>query len=353
MKHIIVLGAQVPFVRGGAELLNESLVREINKVEGLSAELVQLPFKWYPEEQMLNDIMAWRMLDLSESNGEKIDLVIATKFPTYAIEHHNKVLWLVHQYRQMYDLAFSEFDGSHWDQEASERSLKIRGKIKKLDNHFFCECKSIYTIAHTVSNRLMNFNKVDSTPLYPPAPLGDKVEAGVYGDYILHMGRLDKMKRIDLLIHAFALTKIGKLVITGKGPEYENLFQLIKEYNLEERCILTGFLDDEDLLSYLSNARAVYYAPRDEDYGYATIEGYLAKKPMITCFDSGEVTKIVELTGAGYVSESTKESIAANLEKIFLMEEKELEELAREGYKFTKNITWEKVIQNLVWENLK
>ena len=38
MKHVLVLGAQVPFVRGGAELLNESLINEINKLDGVKTE---------------------------------------------------------------------------------------------------------------------------------------------------------------------------------------------------------------------------------------------------------------------------------------------------------------------------
>ena len=37
-----------------------------------------MPFKWYPKEELLTQIAAWRMIDLSESNGERIDLVIGT-----------------------------------------------------------------------------------------------------------------------------------------------------------------------------------------------------------------------------------------------------------------------------------
>ena len=46
-----------------------------------------MPFKWYPKEEILPHAAAWRLLDLSESNGRPIDLVIATKFPTYFVRH--------------------------------------------------------------------------------------------------------------------------------------------------------------------------------------------------------------------------------------------------------------------------
>ena len=61
VKRVIVLGAQVPFVRGGAEFLNEELVRQINlwgKKRQVVAELVQLPYRWYPETEILSSTLA-------------------------------------------------------------------------------------------------------------------------------------------------------------------------------------------------------------------------------------------------------------------------------------------------------
>src|SRR2546429_23273 len=110
-KHVLVLGAQVPFARGGAENLNAGLVQAIGThAPDVAVDLVQLPLKHYPEQRLLTELMAWRLIDVTEANGEKVDLVIATKFPSYAVRHPNKVLWLVHQYRQAYDLAGSVYD---------------------------------------------------------------------------------------------------------------------------------------------------------------------------------------------------------------------------------------------------
>jgi len=174
MKHVIVLGAQVPFTSGGAEIHVNSLVYEINKLDNIKAELVQLPFKWYPEIQMINDIMAWRLLDLSESNGIKIDLVIASKFPTYAVRHENKALWLIHQHRTIYDLENTEYDC--WGCEPDTKV--IRDKIRELDQKFFQECKCIFTNGRTTAKRIKKYNGFNGEPLFPPPKLADQIHPG-------------------------------------------------------------------------------------------------------------------------------------------------------------------------------
>ena len=69
MTRIVVCEAQVPFVHGGAEVHVRELVREL-RARGYQAELVSVPFKWYPKEEILPHAAAWRLLDLSESNGQ-------------------------------------------------------------------------------------------------------------------------------------------------------------------------------------------------------------------------------------------------------------------------------------------
>ena len=57
---VIVCGAQKPFVRGGAELLQENLVAAI-KAEGHRAELVRLPVGW-EKGRLFDAPLAWRMV---------------------------------------------------------------------------------------------------------------------------------------------------------------------------------------------------------------------------------------------------------------------------------------------------
>ena len=113
------------------------LVREL-RARGHLAELVSVPFKWYPKEEILPHAAAWRLLDLSESNGRPVDVVIASKFPTYFVRHPRKVAWLVHQYRAAYELcgtAYSDF--TH-----TEQDVGLRDRIMALDTEMLGECRA-------------------------------------------------------------------------------------------------------------------------------------------------------------------------------------------------------------------
>ena len=139
---IAIATVQVPFITGGAEILCNMLKDELKK-RGHQAEIVTIPFKWYPTKQLVNSMMMGRLMDLSEVNGEKIDKVIVMKFPAYYVKHNNKVMWLMHQHRQAYDL---------WDTEYSDLTdlpdgEEIRDLIKSCDEKYIPECKKIFTIA--------------------------------------------------------------------------------------------------------------------------------------------------------------------------------------------------------------
>jgi len=104
-KRIVICASQTPFVHGGAEILVESLYRQLME-RGWPVEVVRVPFRWYPKEEILKGYLAWRLLDLTEGEGQKIDLVIATKFPSFVVQHPNKVTWLIQQFRPVGYLPF-------------------------------------------------------------------------------------------------------------------------------------------------------------------------------------------------------------------------------------------------------
>ena len=80
--HIAIATTQVPFIHGGAEMHARNLLEAL-RAAGHVAEIVTVPFKWYPPEPMLDAMLACRLLDLSEANGRKIERVIGLKFPAY------------------------------------------------------------------------------------------------------------------------------------------------------------------------------------------------------------------------------------------------------------------------------
>src|SRR4029453_3084106 len=166
IRTVVVCEAQVPFVEGGAERLVRALVEQL-RAAGYLVERVALPFKWYPKAEILAHAAAWRLLDLSESNGRAVDLVIGTKFPSYFARHPNKVAWLIHQYRAAYELCGTEYsDFAH-----TELDVGLRDTLTKLDAKMLGECRALFTNARNTASRLAKFNGLAAEPLYHPPKL--------------------------------------------------------------------------------------------------------------------------------------------------------------------------------------
>ena len=71
-----------------------------------------------------------------------------------------------------------------------------------------------------------------------------------------------------------------------------------------------GAVDDETLLDLYAGALAVVYAPFDEDYGYVTLEAFLARKPVITTMDAGGPLEFVDDGVNGAACRPNGEAIA-------------------------------------------
>lgn len=340
-KKICILHASVPFVYGGAEMLVKGLSNNLIR-RGFDAEIVQIPYKWYPKNSLFDNLMMWRMLDLTEANGEKIDLVIGTKFPSYGIQHPNKTVWLVHQYRQAYDLYDSPAGLS-----GAPDGQEIRKTVEQFDRISLSEAKSIYTISENVTKRLKNYNGIDSDALYSPPSLAGRYICNEPEDYVLSVGRLDQLKRNDMLIRA--LTHCDKKIrvkIAGRGPEADKLEALAASIGVSDRVDFLGYVPDEDLIRLYADALAVYYAPVDEDYGYTTLEAFLSKKPVITCQDSGGVLEFVKGDENGFICPADEREIGLAMEKVSgnIPLSRQFGEA---GYERVKDISWDNVVDKL------
>jgi glycosyltransferase involved in cell wall biosynthesis len=341
-KRILICATQVPFVRGGAELLVEGL-RDALRERGHTVEVVSLPFMWNPVERIPEHALAWRMLDLSHANGQPIDQIICTKFPSYLARHPNKVVWLVHQHRQAYDWYGTPL--SDFANIAEHR--QVRDALFRMDGRGLGEARARYTISQNVSNRLQRFNGLDSKALYPPSRYAGQLRCGPYGDYILSSARLDRAKRLDLLLEALALAPAVRAIFAGSGPDRERLEGIAARLNLGERVRFLGFVDDATLIELYSGARAVYYAPIDEDYGFATVEAFESARPVVTTSDAGGVLEFVEDGVNGYVVPPEPRAIAARLETLY-NEPAVAARLGTTGQPLVKGITWDKVVEELV-----
>ena len=302
--RIAVCRPQVPFSYGGAEIFCDRLVTELRSRDH-EAELVTVPFKWYPGERVLTQAFLWRLLDLDEADGRRIDLVVATKFPSYCVRHPNKVVWLLHQFRQAYELDRTEL--GQFDDSPEERAT--RRAVQRLDRVALGEARRVFATSRNVAERLEGSTGIEAQVMpHPPQELDYRCDE--YGDFVLSVGRLDRAKRIDLILDAVAADPALRCVVAGDGPDRARLEELARKHGLNGRVTFAGRVSDADLADLYARCLAVFYAPVDEDFGMVPYEAFLAEKPVITTTDAGGPLEIVADRRTGLVCEPRATALA-------------------------------------------
>jgi glycosyltransferase involved in cell wall biosynthesis len=339
--RIAVVRPQVPFARGGAEIFTDRLVDEL-RARDHEADLVSVPFKWYPGTRVLTQAFLWRLLDLDEADGKRIDLVVATKFPSYLVRHREKRVWLVHQFRQAYELDGTEL--RQFGDSAEERAL--RRKVQSLDRVALGEATRLFSTSRNVADRLERSTGLASEVLpHPPQELAYRCDG--YGDFVLSVNRLDRSKRIDLLLEAAALDPSLEVVVAGDGPDRERLESLARDRGLDGRARFAGRVDEDELAELYGRCLAVYYAPLDEDFGMVPYEAFLSEKPVVTTTDAGGPLEVVADGRTGLVVSPDASELAratgwlrANREQAAV--------LGRAGKEIAAQVTWDRAIERLL-----
>jgi glycosyltransferase involved in cell wall biosynthesis len=330
-------------VHGGAEVHVRQLVREL-RLRGYLAELVSVPFKWYPKEEILPHAAAWRLLDLSESNGRPVDRVIASKFPSYFVRHPHKVAWLIHQYRAAYELCGTVYsDFGH-----TELDVGLRDTLMRLDTEMLGECRAVFSNARNTAARLLKFNGLRAEALYHPPQLAPRLVAGPYCDYVLSVGRIESVKRVDLVIKAMAgVDSRIRLIVAGDGTQREHAERTAAQAGVGDRVTFLGTVGDDDLIGLYAGALAVVYPPFDEDFGYVTLEAFLARKPVITCTDSGGPNEFVVDGVNGLVCAPDPDALAGAVDRLD-RDRARAAAMGDAGHDVAARITWDGVIERLV-----
>lgn len=302
--RICVCGAQVPFVRGGAELHMENLVQAL-EAAGHEAELVRLPSAW-DRVRVFDAALAWRLVPIDA------DLVIATNFPSYFVRHPHKRVWLFHQHRAAYDAADSGWSDFGLDDDG----LEAQRELAQWDSRALGEAEQLFTTSSVVADRLLRYNGLSARPLHHPPPLHDSLRTGEHGDYVFCATRLEANKRPELLVDAAALVRSGtRTVVAGRGSLADELRERVSGSGTTS-VELRGFVPDDELIDLYAGALAVVYAPVDEDYGYVTLQAFAAGKPVITAHDSGGVLEWVEDGVTGFVTDGTPAAVAAAIDRL-------------------------------------
>ncbi len=344
-KRIAVITSDVPFVEGGHLTIARSTVQALNEC-GHQADLILTPQNRFGRQ--LRAYCANRFYDVEEDGlGRRINQIITFRFPSYAVKHPQHVCWLNHRLREYYD---------QWP--FLYKQLGVKGKLKEnvrrqlihsLDTHLLKHnVNKLYAQSRTIQSRLKRWGKISSEVLYPPPPQR-YYHTESYDNFIFSVSRLQRLKRITLLVESFKHVKNRslKVVIIGEGPEQRDIIQKIKDNSLENRVILLGKSDEKTALDHFATCRAVYFAPEQEDYGFVTGEAFASRKAVLTATDSGGPAELVTDGETGYVCAPNPKVMAEKMDQ--LAEDETLaQRMGENGYSFISQITWEKTVQKLL-----
>ena len=339
MKLLVANNAD-PFARGGAELLADRLVLELQKA-GHEAELLRLPLGNTPE-QILGGIVAASLLDVVN-----VDRIIGLKFPAYLIPHPDVVIWLVHQFRQAYDPA-----PVGWPRDPELDP--IVDAVRTADRNAFSAATRLYAISPMVANRLKKSNGLRAEVLMTPPHAEQSFRTNPAEDFIVALGRLSAGKRQQLAIQAMRHARRGLRLVVAGAPESPAVLREIEreiaESGVGDRVeLIPRFITEEEKLDLLGRCLGSVYLPIDEDsYGYVVYEAAMSSKPTITATDSGGTLTLVEHGRTGLVSAPDPEAIAAAFDELSLDRgrAREMGESARD-LALDLDLSWDRVIEEL------
>lgn len=343
--RIAVVNTQAPFVSGGAEIHAQNLIAALREA-GHETELVTIPFNPSTAELIIDQTIAAASFDINSFFENSVDLMIGLRFPAYLMRHDNKVMWLIHQYREAYDLWKA---GGLFPQPAGDRARRV---ITEIDTHTISGAKKVFANSKNVARRLKRFNGLQAEALYHPPPIGDLHGDGEYGDYLFYPSRLSGLKRQLLCLEAAGrCTQPVRIVFAG-APDNEATADAfrnkIEELQLADRVEWRGYVSDAEKVSLYMGARAVLFTPQDEDYGYITLEAMAAAKAVVTTSDSGGPLEFVQQRTTGLIAAPQPRDLARSLDRIWQDRElaAKLGKAARDTYA-RLGISWQNVVSRL------
>jgi glycosyltransferase involved in cell wall biosynthesis len=207
------------------------------------------------------------------------------------------------------------------DLKRQDDGPKVRDRVWEADRVALGEAKRVFTNAENVRERLWSSLRIPAEPLYHPSRMAEQLldaPKGPLGEFLLFPSRMESLKRQSLAIEAMRhVTSDVRLVLVGRGPDEPRLREQVERLGLSDRVVFEIGVGDDRLLELYREALGVYFGPFDEDYGYVTIEGFAASRPVITLTDSGGPLEFVRDDETGLVRPPEPMAIAEAFDRLW------------------------------------
>ncbi len=377
MKVGVLVPGPSPYVFGGAERVARGLAEWIDGHTPHTADVVMPPSPEGDLAEVMASYRAWAALDVSG-----YDVVVSTKYPSWMVEHPHHVVLMFHPLRGLYDTygaaqqpwsvattgpeardllalirrpaeraalteIFDRFDALHAALGPDDPLFRFPGPLAREMVHHLdrvgldpSAVRRHFGISTTVAVKRGYFpTGVSAGVLVTPSN-----RAGLHGgrfDYLFTASRLDRPKRLDLLVEA--MRHVGgdvTLKIAGTGPDEERLRGLA---SADPRIELLGHVTDDELVALYADALAVAFVPADEDLGLITLEAQMSGKPVVTCSDSGGPTELVVHGVSGLIAPPRPEALGSALATL-VDAPAVARRMGQEGRERARRHTWSRVV---------
>ena len=140
-----------------------------------------------------------------------------------------------------------------------------------------------------------------------------------------------------------------KLVIAGRlDRKYESFKENLKSYKYRNDVLMTGFLEEGDLVKIMGSACGFVYPSLYESFGVPVLEAMRCDVPVITSANSAmqEITKDVAL----YADVNNHTDIAEKMMMLY-KDENLRKELIQKGKQVAAEYNWDRTAV-LLWQSI-
>ncbi len=160
---------------------------------------------------------------------------------------------------------------------------------------------------------------IDLTRFYPEPALDRRAVRARFGlsnerVVVLYLGRVDKEKRVDLLLSA--LQRLGRddvqLAVAGRGAALESMKRLSDDLRLGDRVRFLGYAAREDIRPLLNSADIFAMPSPAELLSIATLEAMACARPIVAAH-AGALPELVVDGENGYLFQKDDPTDAARV----------------------------------------
>lgn len=237
---------------------------------------------------------------------------------------------------------------------------------KKQTLKFLKIAKSLATVSEFSKKDILSNYQVEAEKIsivYSAAkeifnPVSDEIKAATKlkytegKEYFLYTGAIHPRKNPINLLKAFSVFKKKqqsnmKLVMAGRlAWKYGSFMEKMKSYKYRNDVVLTGYLEENELVKLMGSAYALVYPSFLEGFGVPVLEAMQCNIPVITSSNSS----MEEIAGdaALFADPASFEDIAEKMMLIY-KDEKLRESLILKGQLIAPQFTWDKTAA-LLWQ---